>query len=91
MNENEPQLHIVRLTTDELRLMKGLLDHCRLGMENDSELRVALHSLIEMVSNFVPEDSGELADRVTFSREKANGAMKVYDSESSSLISIEIL
>jgi hypothetical protein len=89
MNENE--IHIVRLTTNELRLMKGLLDHCRLGMENDSELRVALHSLIEMVSNFVPEDCGELADRVTFSREKASGDIKVYDSESSSLISIEIL
>lgn len=89
MNENEPQLHIVRLTTDELRLINGLLYHCRLGMQHDSELRVALHSLFELVSYFVPEDSGELADRITFSREKANGNVKVYDSEAS--ITIEIL
>jgi len=89
MNENE--LHVVRLTTNELRLINGLLCHCRLGMENDSELRVALHSLFELVSNFVPEDSGELADRITFSRDKANGDVKVYDTESSSTITIEIL
>ena len=89
MNKNE--VHIVRLTTDEIRLMKGLLDHCRLGMENDSELRFALHSLMDLVSNFVPEDNGELADRISFTREKANGDIKVYDSESSSMITIEVL
>ena len=91
MNENEPQLHIVRLTIDELRLISGLLCHCRLGMESDSELRVALHSLFELVSNFVPEDNGELADRISFSREKASGDIKVYDSDSTSMITIEIL
>lgn len=89
MNENET--HIVRLTTNELRLISGLLCYCRLGMENDSELRVALHSLFELVSNFVPEDNGELADRISFSREKASGDIKVYDSESSSSITIEVL
>jgi len=60
-------------------------------MQNDSELRVALHSLFELVSNFVPEDNGELADRISFSREKASGDIKVYDSESSSSITIEVL
>ena len=89
MNENE--VHVVRLTTNELRLISGLLCHCRLGMMNDSDLRVALHSLLDMVSNFVPEDCGELADRITFSREKADGTVKVYGPDSKTMISIEIL
>ena len=89
MNEND--VHIVRLTTNELRLMRGLLDHCRLGMANDSELRVALHSLTDLVSNFVPEDNSEFADRISFSREKASGDIKVYGPESSSMITIEVL
>lgn len=87
------EVHNVRLTTDELRLMLGLLYHCRLGMADDydSDLRVALHSLFELVDAMIPEDDGELADRISFSREKSDGRVKVYGPESSSSITIEIL
>lgn len=85
------EVHNVRLTTNELRLMLGLLYHCRLGMANDSDLRVALHSLLELVAAIIPEDDGELGDRITFSREKSDGQVKVYGPESPSSITIEIL